>query len=403
LSLLQKWLAPMNFLATNRSFRDTMACANETTVERTGLMSNISHVWDHIQTCLFPFLSEELGPLTDAQRKLAAILETIRIEDFIPARWWWLGRPPKDRVALAKAFVAKMASNCANTRELIERLRSTPSLRRLCGWERAAEVPSESTFSRAFEEFAASELPARAHAALIKKYEGERLVGHLSRDATDLAAREKPAPKPVPAQPAAKAAPPKKRGRPKKGEPRPAKAPTRLERQLGMKPEEMLAELPTGCDWGAKHKNGKVWYWKGYKLHVDWADGEIPVSAILTSASVHDSQVAIPLAAMSAGRVVNLYDLMDAGYDVDLIRAYSRSLGHVPIIDASGRRVESVELGPAEKRRYDERTTAERGFSLYKEGFGGRQVRVRGYGKVWAHVMFGLLALTAERVLNLLL
>jgi hypothetical protein len=161
-------------------------------------MASISHVWGHIQTCLFPFLSEELGPLTEAQRKLAAILETIRIEDFIPARWWWLGRPPKNRVALAKAFVAKMASNCANTRELIERLRSAPNWRRICGWERAAEVPSEPTFSRAFEEFAASELPARAHAALIKKYEGERLAGHLSRDATDLAAREKPVPKPVP-------------------------------------------------------------------------------------------------------------------------------------------------------------------------------------------------------------
>jgi hypothetical protein len=40
---------------------------------------------------------------------------------------------------------------------------------------------------------------------------------------------------------------------------------------------------------------------------------------------------------------------------------------------------------------------------MFKEGFGGRQVRVRGHAKVLAHVMFGLLALTAERLLNLLL
>jgi hypothetical protein len=33
---------------------------------------------------------------------------------------------------------------------------------------------------------------------------------------------------------------------------------------------------------------------------------------VLTSASLHDSQAAIPLATMTASRVINLYDLMDA-------------------------------------------------------------------------------------------
>ena len=49
------------------------------------------------------------------------------------------------------------------------------------------------------------------------------------------------------------------------------------------------------------------------KLHIDTADCGVPLSAILTSASIHDSQVAIPLAMMTAGRVTNLYDLMDLG------------------------------------------------------------------------------------------
>ena len=35
----------------------------------------------------------------------------------------------------------------------------------------------------------------------------------------------------------------------------------------------------------------------------------------MTSASTHDSQVAIPLGTLTAGRVENLYDLMDAAYD----------------------------------------------------------------------------------------
>ena len=35
----------------------------------------------------------------------------------------------------------------------------------------------------------------------------------------------------------------------------------------------------------------------------------------------------------TAGRVQNLYDLMDSAYDAEEIRACSRQLGHVPLID----------------------------------------------------------------------
>ena len=56
--------------------------------------------------------------------------------------------------------------------------------------------------------------------------------------------------------------------------------------------------------------------WNGYKLHIDTADNGIPISALLTSASVHDSQVAIPLATITARRIQNRYDLMDSAYDV---------------------------------------------------------------------------------------
>jgi hypothetical protein len=47
-------------------------------------------------------------------------------------------------------------------------LETNPTLQRLCGWERKEEVPSESTFSRAFSEFAESRLPERVHQALIE-------------------------------------------------------------------------------------------------------------------------------------------------------------------------------------------------------------------------------------------
>ncbi len=363
-------------------------------------MSRISRAWNHIQATLFPFLEEHLDPLTETQRKLIAILELIQIENFVPAPYCFLGRPVADRVALAKAFVAKMIYKCATTRELIDQLSSNPNLRRICGWERVGLIPSEATFSRAFDEFSSSELPTRVHEALIEKYESKRLVGHISRDTTDIGAREKAKAKSA----AKKKKPKRKRGRPRCGEQRPPKEPTRLERQLSMTVPEMLMDLPRECDWGKKKKNGKTYHWKGWKLHVDWADGEIPVSAILTSASVHDSQGAIPLATISAQRVTSLYDLMDAAYDAATIQEHSLSLGHVPIIDRNPRKGKKVKMDPAKKRRYDERSTAERGNSLFKDSFGGRhQVRVRGHAKVFAHLMFGIVALTADRLLNLLL
>ena len=100
----------------------------------------------------------------------------------------------------------------------------------------------------------------------------------------------------------------------------------------------MLDDLPTACDVGTK-KNSKGYKdtWVGYKLHIDVADGQIPISCLLTSASLHDSQAAIPLATLSAERTTNLYDLMDAAYDAEQIREHSRSLGHVPLIDVNPR------------------------------------------------------------------
>ena len=92
---------------------------------------------------------------------------------------------------------------------------------------------------------------------------------------------------------------------------------------------EMVDELSKACDVGVKkNAKGARQTWVGYKLHVDAADGGVPVRCLLTSASLHDTQAAIPLACLTVGRVDNLYDLMDTAYDADEIRAYSRDLGH---------------------------------------------------------------------------
>jgi hypothetical protein len=342
--------------------------------------------------------------MTDKQKQLVAILELARVEEFVPPGYLHMrGRPPADRRALARAFVAKAVYNLATTRILIDQLRSSPQLRRICGWEKAGDVPSESVFSRAFAEFARSKLPQRVHEAVVREHVSPHVVHHVSRDSTEIDGREKVAAKPKAEVTEPVPAPPKrKRGRPKKGEERTPKEPTRLERQVEQSWQEALEELPKVCDWGTKKdSNGKKHTWKGFKLHWDVADNCIPLSVLLTAASPHDSQVAIPLAKMTAERVNYLYDLMDSAYDAKVIADFCRSQGRVPIIDKNSRGKDVVPMDPATARRYDERSTVERANSALKDDFGGRMVRVRGHTKVLAHLMFGVLALTADRLLHL--
>ena len=104
---------------------------------------------------------------------------------------------------------------------------------------------------------------------------------------------------------------------------------------------------------------------------------------------------------MSRQQVTNLYDLMDSADDAPEIKALSRSLGHVPLIDHNPRRSTTIEFDPATAVRYNERSTAERGFSQLKDNFGGTMVRVRGQAKVYAHLMCGILALTAVQLFRL--
>ena len=235
------------------------------------------------------------------------------------------------------------------------------------------------------------------------------MAGQVSRDSTAIGGRESPAPKP-----AATARPKRRRGRPRQDELR-AKEPRRLQRQPSMTLDEMLEDLPKVCDIGVKRNaKGHQENWTGYKLHID---GGIPVSCLLTSASVHDSQAAIPLARLTASRVDSLYDLMDSTYDAPEIRAFSQKLGHVPIIDLNPRGRPQVKaerkrealaqrrighLSP-EARRTRERSTVERVNGRLKDEFGGRYLRVRGPGKVWCHLMFGILALTVEQLMRLML
>ena len=241
-----------------------------------------------LSTGAVPCAQQELGPLGERYQLLVTVLEFVRVERLLPYVHGLRGRPREARAALARAFIAKAVFHITTTRALIERLAIDRPLRRLCGWTSVREVPSEATFSRAFGAFAEGVLPSRLHQALIENTMQDHLVGHVSRDSTAIVGREQATPKPQ--QPAK---PKFKRGRPRKGEQRPKPEPRRLERQPEMTLSQMLADLPGVCDVGVKRDaQGYQESWIGYKLHIDAADGGIPLSCILTSASLHGSQVA---------------------------------------------------------------------------------------------------------------
>jgi hypothetical protein len=349
-----------------------------------------------LQNQLFPALCEELGPMSERHRQFVRALALLEMDGYVAVRHG-RGRRPHDRASMARAFLAKAVFNFPHTRALLDRLTNDIVLRRLCGWETAAQIPDESVFSRTFAEFARGEFPQRVHAALIQRTQSERLVGHILRDSTAIPAREKPAPKPKPAVPAAR------RVHRKSGTPKRPEQMTRLDRQCSgtMTWEEMMAELPRACDVGCKtNSKGSKHFWIGFKLHLDVADGQIPISCVLTSASLNDTQAAVPLALLTSQRVTSCYDLMDMGYDCEAIREHSRKLGHVPIIPRRKQGAEKPEMDPHQQVRFRERTGVERVYSRLKDEFGGATVRVRGAAKVMAHLMFGILALTADQILR---
>ena len=388
-------------------------------------LTQFTHI---LQQELFPRLEPVLGPISGRGSLFIAVCAMVPIAKLLPSGRW-NGRPSKDRQSIARAFLAKSVYGFVHTRQLLEVLANDATLRRLCGWTHASQVPHESTFSRAFAEFANSQLATAAHEALIRSTFSGQLLGHISRDSSAIETRErfvtaptstpKPTPTPKPkAEPKAKKSKSGKKARKptvfaKETQAQRDARGTRIEKQLKAKTvAEMMQGIPTACDLGGKQgNNGHTKWWRGYKLHLDVADGNIPISALITAASVHDSQVAIPLIHMTSDRVTYLYDVMDSAYDAKAIRTASLENNHKPIIHLHTRPQPKTELpcriilapewDPAEKQRYKIRTTVERGFSRIKDEFLSGQIRVRGAKKVMAQMMFGVLALTVDQLLRL--
>ncbi len=331
------------------------------------------------------------GVLNPEQCRVALVFETLEIERYVRDTGLSGGRPFYSLKPTARAFVVKSVLNIATTLDLISRLRVDHGLRTLCGF--GWRIPSESTFSRHFKVLSEKTVLDIAHESLVREHVGSETVHHVCRDSSQIDGREKPKVR-VKFQRIAK----RKRGRPAKGSEPVAEEPSRIERQLEQDFETSFKELPRTCDVGGKtNSKGHPSYWVGFKLHLDVSDGGLPLSAFTSSASLHDSQVAIPLSLKTADRVGGVfYELMDKGYDAEGIKQAVRRQDHVPIIQPKDRRDhKAVPLDAAQAQRFKIRTTIERSFSDIKDNLGGRFVRVRAPDKVHAHLMFGVLTLFA--------
>lgn len=128
--------------------------------------SRLSQFWSHIQYELYlPFLrKEDHLMLTPALEQEIGVQEFTQIDRFIPFSRVSVGRLPKDRVALSRAFVAKAVLELQTTEALIERLKVDQALRRICVFERFHVIPNASRFARVCG-ITVLELPSRVHEA----------------------------------------------------------------------------------------------------------------------------------------------------------------------------------------------------------------------------------------------
>lgn len=339
----------------------------------------------NVQLFLKPLEEEADFVPCERMRLLGVVmLQCLPAVDLSGSGWCGNGRIPANRRAILAAFFAKAIWNIESTATLIQTLRTNRQMRMLCGWQNGpGEIPSESTFSRAFKELARNETLCSVHERLVDGFYGNKLIGHLSVDSAVIEVPEHVPHRAVPSD-------------------RPAAPAKRLDLQPLRTAAENFADLPQASAWGCKkNTRGKTLHWRGAKLHMAVGDGGIPVRAFLSSAGLHDSQAIIPLVQSTLSKLNACYLLADAAYDAKAIRDYAGSRGLVALIDTNRRTSETpVSFSPAEQRRYAERSGVERFFS-HLACHGRNTIFVRGARKVMTHLYFGIIVIAIEQMLRM--
>ena len=327
---------------------------------------------------IFPELKNNFGYLTSKHEQLIQILDLIDLNAIYPRGLWdsCFGRPIKHRHAFVIAFIARTIWNIAKTTDLIAYLKVDRALRVICGFDgRSRSIPSEASFSREFKQLCKLDIPDKIHQSLIKDHCSGELYEHLAFDASSIEVAEK-------AQSTAK----KERS---------------VKNQQTQTTAAILSDLPVVCNFGIKkNSNGKTYQWKGYKLHSVVNEYNVPIAAVLTSASVHDSLCAIPLIRMAEERVDGLYYLGDKGYDAAVIRNEVISFNKIPLIDFkryNNGKISGEFIGN-QASRYRKRTFVESHFSQLKMNYLPRYILYRGIDKVRGLLTFALAVITAVQI-----
>jgi len=383
------------------------------------IIPTLSKMWlkvVNLENSLFPELQESLRveEFSSKESKLIRVLDFAEIDKYIVNTS--CTNIPKSREQIARSFIAKSVYNFQTTRDLIDRLHVDRTLRIICGWIYKNEIPSEATFSRAFDEISTMQIAQKTHEKFVQEYLSEKTFFYNATDATKIPLREK-AVKKAKKEPKVK----HKAGRPKKGETREPIKPTILKQQKELQTvEEKLSLVSTDCGVGIKQNSkGNREVWIGGSLHISVVDGDIPITAFYSGANVHDSSVALPLMQETSKRVNYLYDLQDAGYDANIIREFSTGLGHRPIIDINPKnskelkaKIELLEHESktfkylnqhlnCDEKHYNQRSMAERVNKLLKDDFGCNKIYYQGAAKVASVLAFGILAICIDQSLKL--
>ena len=272
------------------------------------------------------------------------------------------GRPGHTLLSVLAVHAVKLYFQEKTMTAARDRLLSSSNLRTITGM---AEVPSLSVISKKTDTLIDLVDFSSILASICSSFYKDRLVCHLSIDSTIAEAREKPVKAGKPGK--------RKRGRKRKGseELAIAEEKERLYDLMENCVDEFFSSLEHRCSvTGKKNSKGNMEWFIGYKAHLAVDDNGIIVAHHVTGASVHDSQVAIPLMRIADERCDYLYALMDGGYTSERIETFAHSIGKVPIIDRhADRNGNKKEMEPCKAERYKARTTVERTNSELKECF----------------------------------
>lgn len=303
-------------------------------------------------------------------------------------------------------MLLKLSYQMRTMKQTLQLLRENGNLKDMLA---IARVPSEATVSRLSKEVEQIVHPSDLHGRVVQSYAKslDRIaVGHLSIDSTTIEAREKPVKTRIP-----RAKTLEKRGRKAKGsleQQRYRERQARLEQEriayLHESFEASLAKLELRCSLTAKQNSkGKRQWFVGYKAHLATDDHGVPMSFAVTGASVHDSQVAVPLMKKTRETADFLYALLDKGYVSPVINDYVDMIGRKAIIDRRAYKgMVADPLDPASQQRYAARTTVERTNSELKDGYLPDVIYKRG-ARARYEISLAVLLTTMKKVRNVLI